>query len=333
VETLEFTVAVQHSDMNFLKEDIMKTLSKHVAGFLAGTAIFLTAPAWANEQEAAPVASTPVPAEVVELGGPALWKVYDEDTTIYLFGTVHALPKDVDWYKGNVAEALASSDILVTEVMTTPETPVKMQSIIMNTGMLPADESLRGMLNDEQKASYEIAMTKLGIPVATFDRFEPWYASMMLAMLPIMKEGYSPEAGVEAVLASKTGETKERGQLETLEFQMALFDELPLESQIEFLVQAAEGVETIKPMLDKMVAEWLKGDAEGLAELMNEGLTDQVLADRLLYQRNTTWAEWIDTRLDAPGTVFVAVGAGHLAGDKSVQDALELRGIKTYRVQ
>lgn len=311
----------------------MKTLAHRLVGLLTGTAILFAAPASAQQQKPTPVTSAQVPTEQVELGGPALWKVSDEDTTIYLFGTVHALPKDVDWYKGNVAEALASSDILVTEILQTPETVTKMQSIIMNTGMLPTDKNLRDMLDDDQKAAYEAAMTKLGMPAATFDRFEPWYASMMLAMLPIMKEGYSPDSGVENVLSSKGGETKARGELETLEFQMTLFDQLPIESQIAFLVQAAEGVDTIKPMLDKMVAEWLEGDADGLAALMNEGLTDQVLADRLLYQRNTNWAEWIDTRLDTPGTVFVAVGAGHLAGAKSLQDALELRGIKTYRVQ
>lgn len=308
-------------------------MKKHLCKLLAATAILLAAPAYADQHKPTPVASAQVPVEDVELGGPALWKVSDEDTTIYLFGTVHALPKDVDWLRGDVADALASSDILMTEVMNTPETPATMQSIIMRKGMLPADKNLRAMLSEEQKASYESAMTKLGMPVATFDRFEPWYASMMLAMLPIMKEGYSPEHGVEEVLATKGGEAKQRGALETLEFQMTLFDELPLDSQIRFLIQAAEGVDTIKPMLDKMVAEWLEGDADGLAALMNEGLTDQVLAERLLYQRNTNWAAWIDTRLDTPGTVFIAVGAGHLAGAKSVQDALELRGIETIRVQ
>ncbi len=311
----------------------MKSLPTRVASVLSAAIFLLSAPALAQQEQPTPVPAAQVPAEQVEIGGPALWKVADEDTTIYLFGTVHALPKDVDWYKGNVADALASSDILVTEIVQTPETPAKMQSIIMNTGMLPADQSLRAMLNEEQKASYEAAMTRLGMPAATFDRFEPWYASMMLAMLPIMKEGYSPTSGVEAVLTVKGGEEKQRGELESLEFQMDLFDQLPIESQIAFLVQSAEGVDTIKPMLDKMVAEWLEGDADGLAALMNDGLTDPVLADRLLYQRNASWAQWIDARLDTPGTVFIAVGAGHLAGDNSVQDALELRGIKTSRVQ
>ena len=311
----------------------MKMFAHRLAGLLTGTAILFAVPALAQQQKPTPVPTAQVPAEQVEMGGPALWKVADEDTTIYLFGTVHALPKDVDWFKGNVADALASSDILVTEIMMTPDAATDMQSIIMNTGMLPADQKLRDMLDEKQRASYDAAMTKLGMPVETFDRFEPWYASMMLSMLPIMREGYSPESGVEAVLTTKGGEAKPRGELETIEFQMSLFDQLPLDSQIAFLVQAAEGVDTIKGMLDKMIAEWLEGDADGLAELMNEGLTDQVLAERLLYQRNANWAEWIDTRLDTPGTVFIAVGAGHLAGAKSVQDALELRGIETARVQ
>lgn len=291
----------------------------------------LATPACAQQHKLTPVASAQVPVEQIELGGPALWKVADEDTTIYLFGTVHALPRDIDWYKGDIADALDSSDILITEIMNTPKTSAKMQSIIMSTAMLPADQNLREMLSDDQKASYETAMAKLGMPVATFDQFEPWYAGMMLAMLPIMKEGYSPDSGVEAVLSARGGSEKPRGELETIEFQMALFDQLPIESQIAFLVQSAEGLDTIKPMLDKMVAKWLIGDADGLAALMNEGLTDPVLADRMLYQRNASWAQWIETRLDTPGTVFIAVGAGHLAGAKSVQDALAVRGIKTYR--
>ncbi len=311
----------------------MKFLVKTAAALLSGTVILLATPAAAQQEAAAPAVEAQIAAATPQPAGPALWKVYDEDTTVYLFGTVHALPKDVDWYKGDVATALASSDMLITEIMTTPDTPALMQSILMEKGMLPAGETLRAMLTDEQRASYDAAMVKLGLPEAAFDRFEPWYASMMLSILPLMKEGYSPESGVEAVLTKESGEARKRGELETVAFQMSVFDELPLESQIQFLVQAADGVETIKPMLDKMVAEWLEGDADGLAALMNEGLSDPVLADRLLYQRNANWAEWIDNRLDTPGTVFIAVGAGHLAGSKSVQDALTARGITTHRVQ
>lgn len=318
--------------MEIRKNDMTHLIRKLAASTAAIVLAFSTV-AYAQQHVPTPVPTTDVAASSVEMGGPALWKVADDDTTIYLFGTIHALPKEVDWYKGNVAQALVSSDILVTEVIASPDMANEMQQIIMSKGILPPGETLRGLLDDKQKASYEGAMTKLGLPIAAFDQFEPWYASLMMSMLPLLKEGYSPDSGVEMVLTEKGGKEKPRGQLETIEFQMSVFDQLPIKSQIDFLIQASDQVDQIKPMLDAMVAEWLKGDADGLAKLMNEGLTDQMLADRLLYSRNRTWAEWIKTRLDTPGTVFIAVGAGHLAGTNSVQDALAERGISAARVQ
>ena len=213
------------------------------------------------------------------------------------------------------------------------EAMATMQSIIATEGVLPEGETLRGLLNDEQRAAYEAALAKVGLPPASFDRFEPWYGAMMMAMLPLLKQGYSPEAGVEKVLEGKMAEGMERGALETVEQQLALFDELPRETQVEFLMETVEGVDEIKAMLDAMVAEWAEGDAAELARLMNESMTDPVIAERLLYSRNANWAAWIDERLDAPGTVFVAVGAGHLAGKQSVQDKLAELGIETARVQ
>jgi uncharacterized protein YbaP (TraB family) len=57
------------------------------------------------------------------------------------------------------------------------------------------------------------------------------------------------------------------------------------------------------------------------------------LRDALLVSRNVRWAQWLDDRLDRPGTILVAVGAGHLAGDESVQAMLRKRGLKVRRVQ
>jgi uncharacterized protein YbaP (TraB family) len=66
--------------------------------------------------------------------------------------------------------------------------------------------------------------------------------------------------------------------------------------------------------------------------MLNAELDDPVLHKRLLTDRNARWAQWIDGRLKQPGTVFVAVGAGHLAGSDSVQRQLRKRGIKVRRV-
>ncbi len=319
----------------------MKLIKKKFAGTASALAMLLALPACAQTQQLpTPQSDARVAAQTVEMaapekanGGPALWQLADEDTTIYLFGTVHALPKDVEWYKGNVADALGSSEKLITEIMMNPGAEAQTQQLVMSKAMLPAGTTLRSMLDDEQTATYDEAMTKLGLPVAAFDQFEPWFAAINLAMLPLLKEGYDPNSGVEKILEGKAGSDMARGELETIGFQMSVFDELPVESQIKFLVETAENVDNMKSMLDAMVAEWIEGDADALAALMNDSLTDPVLADRLLYARNSNWAEWIDNRMDQPGTIFIAVGAGHLAGDKSVQDMLETRGFTITRVQ
>ena len=112
-----------------------------------------------------------------------------------------------------------------------------------------------------------------------------------------------------------------------------MFDSLPQESQIRFLMETANSMDKIVPMLDGMVDVWVRGEPERLAKMMNESFSDPAMAKALLYDRNANWAEWIDTRMEQPGTVFIAVGAGHLAGEQSVQDLLAKRDIAVTRVQ
>lgn len=307
----------------------MKRVLSGIAAATSALALAFAAP-FALAQEAAPAAAE---GQEVVTATPALWKAADEDTTIYLFGTVHVLPDGIEWYHGHVAKAFGSSDMLVTEIEMGPESMGSVQTVVMAVGMLPEGQTLRGMLSDEQRAAYEAALAKVDVPAAAFDRFEPWYGAMMMTMLPLLKQGYTTDAGVEKVLGTKADGALARGALETVEEQLSIFDGLPLDAQIAFLMEAIDGVDEVKAMLDAMVAEWAEGDAAELARLMNEGMTDPVLAERLLYARNANWAKWIDERLDTPGTVFVAVGAGHLAGEQSVQDKLAELGIETVRVQ
>lgn len=261
--------------------------------------------------------------------GPALWMVGDADTTIYMFGTVHALPKDKPWFDQRIAAALASSDELVTEIDVSQG--ASSGQALADAGKLPEGESLRGLMDDASRRNYEAALIGLGLPVETLDRMEPWLAAMTLALLPLQRSGYTSDSGVELTLGTEAG-AKKRGALESIDDQINLFDKMPLETQLAFLNETVSGVPLATASLDAMIGEWIKGDAQQLARLMNAELADPVLYDRLLVQRNANWAGWIDERLDTPGTVFVAVGAGHLAGKGSVQDLLKKRGIKVRRI-
>lgn len=314
---------------------IGNAFSPLVAGgrrLLAGLALLvLAAPASADPQRLpTPVAARlePAPARL----RPALWLVADDDTRIYLFGTIHALRPGLPWFDGAVAQAFEASDALVTEIADLGG--LDTAQALLAQALLPDGESLRARLPAADRAAYEQAVAKAGMPAGALDRFKPWYAAVVLSSLPLLRAGYKLDHGVEVQLASRA-ETmgKKRDALETAAFQLGLFDSLPAASQLAYLRQVVANVDQIAGQIDGLIAEWSNGDADGLAEHMNVAASDAELVEALLGRRNRSWAEWIDARLDHPGTVFVAVGAGHLAGPGSVQDMLTARGIPSKRVQ
>lgn len=276
-------------------------------------------------------ADGPRSASAASAPGPALWKIADEDTTIYLFGTVHALPKDVEWYAPHIASALESADELVTEVDLSDTTA--MPALIAQKAGAQNGARLREQMSEDEGRAFEEALVSLGLPVESFDGFKPWFAAVTLSLVPLLNAGYDTEHGVEQVLNASVGAQVKRDHLETIEYQLDLFDTLPHDTQLAYLAQVVAAAPDLPGQLDSMVVAWLKGDAAALASLMNAQQNDPALYKRLITDRNANWAVWIGKRLEQPGTVFMAVGAGHLAGKGSVQDMLRKRRIKSVRVQ
>jgi uncharacterized protein len=280
---------------------------------------------------AMPLQAKPAPRHAAAVTArPALWKLSDRDTTIYLFGTIHALPQGVNWFNGEVARAFNVSQELVTEIAG----PGDAKNELMRVAILPDGQSLRAMLPERDRAAYEKALTGLQMPAGALDRFEPWYAAIALSTMPLLKAGYGTEHGVEAALDAKAKALKRpHVGLETVEYQLGLFDSLPLDVQKRYLGEIVEHMPTIREELVAIVEEWKRGNAEKLAELMNADEDDPVLVATLITNRNRAWAEWVKARMAKPGTVFLAVGAGHLAGPGSLQDQLRALGFTTTRVQ
>jgi uncharacterized protein YbaP (TraB family) len=263
---------------------------------------------------------------------PALWKVADKDTTVYLFGTVHALPAGVPWYRGEVAAAFEESPELITEIV--DEDQAAVQKAVMAKAILPAGQTLRAMMTAEERAKYEAALSQAGVAPATFDRVEPWFAAITLAVTPLAKGGLLPENGVEGTLNARAKALgHQHAALETAEYQLGLFDSLPPEVQKRFLMEVVENLPDVTTDLGRIIDAWKAGDVEAVAQLMKEQDDDPVVSEAIVYQRNKNWADWIKNRLDQPGSVFIAVGAGHLAGPGSVQDELAKRGVASTRVQ
>ncbi len=265
---------------------------------------------------------------------PALWVVKDADTTVYLFGTVHVLKPGLSWFDEAVKTAFDGSQQLVLE-MVEPE-PTAVQKLIGARGLAPAGgATLTARLPEDKRGAYVQAVTGLGLPATAFDRMKPWLAAVSLTMMPLQKLGYDPGSGAEKVLtAAAMTAGKQVTGLETMEQQLGYFDSLSEPAQVSFLTSTVDELPKLGETMDGMIVDWAEGDADGLAKMMNDSLKDSPeVTKTLLTDRNARWADWIAERMKRPGQVFVAVGAGHLAGEGSVQAQLARHRLTAERVR
>ena len=296
---------------------------------IAAPAILL-APPVAAQHFRAPVA-TPTRATANE-ADPALWVIKNKDTTIYLFGTVHVLKPGLRWFDNRIKKAFDSSDELVLE-MVQPDTAT-MQKIVLNKAYSKDGPTLTLRLPAADRAGYLKALADLGLPSAAFDHAQPWFVATNLSILPLLKLGYDLSSGPETVLTKAAKDSKKPIEgLETADQQIGFLSNLPAATQIKFLTSTIKDLPKTAESMNGMVAAWSQGDPDKLGAFMNEGMEDSpYLATALLFDRNARWAQWIRGRLGQPGTVFIAVGAGHLAGKLSVIDQLKTLGIRATRV-
>jgi uncharacterized protein YbaP (TraB family) len=186
-----------------------------------------------------------------------------------------------------------------------------------------------------KRAALQEAIAKLGAPPEALDKLETWAAAFILLGVQFQNLGLDPASGVESTLKKQFQDGhKSIDQLETNAEQLGFFDRLSEEAQRKFLVSVLEDPAAWKDEFAGMLKAWSRGDVKAIAQSFNSDLDDAPeLNDALLVQRNANWAQWVKGRLDKPGTVLVAVGAGHLAGDQSVVSLLEKKGLKVTRVQ
>ncbi len=298
---------------------------------LAAAIAFQPAQAFAQAAPAAPaVAARAIPQ--AEGAGPALWVVRDADSTLYLFGTVHVLRPTTAWGSARVDAAFDSADQVWFEI-SNPDDQSALMPLIQQYGISP-DRPLSSLLTAEEMTALNAAAAAAGMPAGQIDVFRPWFAGLALSVAPLLKAGYDPQSGVEIILKARAEAAGKpiRG-LETIDKQIGILAGMSEAEQLTFLRSLLESYEDATVELDRMVGAWATGDVALLEEIAVDEMRDESPAvyQALLVRRNTDWADQIQTMLQGSGTVFIAVGAAHLAGDDSVQEILEDRGVTVTR--
>jgi uncharacterized protein YbaP (TraB family) len=150
-----------------------------------------------------------------------------------------------------------------------------------------------------------------------------------------VKAGLDPKLGVDRQLRTAMERNgKPVHALETAEQQVRFLADMPTALQLGLLRSTLRDTERADVDLRQLIGAWKAGDDDAIARLENDQLKRQEprLYQRLLVERNAAWAQRIKAMLDQPGTVFIAVGAAHLAGPDSVQAQLKKMDIKTARL-
>jgi uncharacterized protein YbaP (TraB family) len=295
-------------------------------GALADMPAGIYPPSQGVPESATPLAASPMP---VLRAHPALWKVVGKRGTVYLFGSLHLLPPNVDWHARNITRAIAASDVFVFETPEDQDMLQKVQALIANEGMLPKGESLRALLPADVQGDYDTELAQLGISAQAVDGKRPWLVSLLMEVTQIMKESNaSPDSGVDLVLMREaTADHKPMRYLETIEQQIALI--VPNDSNVELQEFEASLKEAHAEKDDyaDFVAAWSGGDTARIDALMSGEFTQLPGARKaLLDDRNRAWLGKIEGMLDEDGTFFVTVGVGHLVGPAGVPALLPAAG-------
>lgn len=272
-------------------------------------------------------------APAVAFATPGLWVAKKDQATVYLFGTVHLLPSDANWSSKPLDQALDASSRLVIEL--TDDDPANMQALVIKYGLDPT-HPLSAKLSARDRNRLEHAAADAGLPggVATLQGMRPWLAAVTLAMTPLIRSGMDPAQGVDKALRARMEKAgKPIEGLETAEQQLRMLADMPEDLQLTFLRQSLDEVAQGPARLRDLIDAWRRGDTDEIARIEDEDLRkgSSDLYERMLVKRNEAWARAIAERMKQPGTFFVAVGAGHLAGPDSLQKQLQKLGIEVER--
>jgi uncharacterized protein YbaP (TraB family) len=267
---------------------------------------------------------------------PPVWVLHGRGATITLFGSVHILPRDVDWEPDALRAALSGADELWFETPIDPASLLDASRQALAKGLLPEGESLSALLSQDGNRRLKAAAETYHLPLPQLDRLRPWLAELTVSAAAYAKDGATPDQGVERQLAEAAPAARRRA-FETTAQQIAMFAETPVPVQVESLQ------DTLKELMDdpdqskRLIDAWLAGDLkaidrEGVQQLRR---SSPALFKVLLTDRNAAWEAVLLKRLNArpargarPERIVVVVGVGHLAGPGGLPQMLRKRGVR-----
>lgn len=279
---------------------------------------------------------------------PAIWELSDEDTTIYMFGTIHSLPRNFRWRSDQLNEIIDAVDVLVVETSDYQQVPDPIDLDAKLTARMTTRLPTSSRLSTAANTRWRELINLSGLDYAAVDTMPVLLALLTMGMTGGEVTSSSSLYGVETVLEREFNRTNR--PIESIEdagevmYSLLRLDNSELLRELDATLVDWDG-KTMGAFFDEgfIVREgdayweaehnWARGIvAEDFDMGFGDGEIGRAFDQNLLGRRNSAWADWIEERMEQPGSVLLAVGAGHFEGDSSLLVMLESRGISFERI-
>ncbi|MFC0136029.1 TraB/GumN family protein [Massilia eurypsychrophila] len=265
----------------------------------------------------------------------ALFKVTGKGHTMHLFGTMHLGVPEFYPLEPRITRAVAEAATLALEI-DPAMAPAEAAAAMREYGLASPGASLPPPL----AARLAPLLQKAGMDPAALAPLKPWVVAIVLAVHEFGVQGFRPDLGVDAHLATLAlaGKAKVVG-LESAGSQMALFSKLTEAEQLRYLEDAVTLVESGKHRADitELTDAWRKADRAALDALALRLDTDATFSGRftrdvLLAGRNVGMTDKLAQLLERENKAVAAIGLLHLIGKGSVPELLRAKGLTVERV-
>ena len=266
-----------------------------------------------------------------------LWEIKSSaGSNVYLLGSIHAAKPG--WYPlpQKIEDAFRAADTLVVEADITDAGKLShMQMLTLSTSVYQAGDTFKNHVSAESYALVKTRCAALGLDISQFEIFKPWFVAMTLSAIELKLRGFDTEAGIDIHFLKKAKDKKIM-ELESIDFQVTLFNNFSDAHQDLFLVSTLTDLDNLEKREDALYASWVSGNAKVMEQMAFKGLAEHPrflpIYEKLFYERNLTMASKIEGFLKTQGTYFVVVGSGHMLGDKGILRLLEKKGYRTKQL-
>lgn len=265
-----------------------------------------------------------------------LWKIEHKSNPnpSYLFGTIHLIDSENYFLPEGTLTAIDQCDKMVFEIDMKEMEDMGNIMGMMGKLMMKDGKSIKDLVSEDDYKIVTKHFEKMGMPLFLFEKMKPFFLTIFA------QEGMDPQGLQSGTMKSYEMEfselAKEKGMetggLETIEFQMSLFDEISYEDQAKMLVDAIKSSGKEDDTMSRMITLYKAQNINALATMIEEESEDvNSFNKKLLVDRNTSWIQPI-AEMISKEKVFIAVGAGHLGGPNGVIKLLREKGVKVTPV-